>query len=75
MKIAHVEASNVVPSFASSQVFENIPKKVMGNPLKSDLLENLTKGKDGRLKKILESLNLPRHRVMDLTTAAVSQKP
>ena len=34
MKIAHVEASNVVPSFVSSQVFENIPKKVAGNSLK-----------------------------------------
>ena len=31
--MAHVEASNVVPSFASSQVSKNIPKKVAGNSL------------------------------------------
>ena len=27
MKIAHVEASNVIPSFGSSQVSENVPEK------------------------------------------------
>ena len=54
MKIAHVEASNVVPSLVSSQVSKNIPKKVVGNPPKS----NLPKEEDGRIKKILQSLNL-----------------
>ena len=34
MKIAHEEASKVIPSLVSSQVSENIPKKVVGNPLK-----------------------------------------
>ena len=58
MKIAHVEASNVVPSFVSSQVFKNVPKKVTGNSPKITLLENLPKGNGGRLTKILESLNL-----------------
>ena len=57
MKIAHVEASKVIPSLLHSQVSENIPRKVVGNPLKSDLLKNLPKGRDGRLTKILESLN------------------
>ena len=38
MKIAHVEASNVVPSFMSSQLTENIPEKFAGNSWKSDLL-------------------------------------
>ena len=57
MKIAHVEASNVIPSFVSSQVSENIAKKVAGNALKGDLLENLPEEDSGRLKKILESLN------------------
>ena len=54
MKIAHVEASNLVPSFVSSQLSE----KVVGKSPKSDLLENLPKENGGRLKKILESLNL-----------------
>ena len=58
MKIVHVEASRVIPSFVSSQVSENVPKKVVGNSLKSDLLKNLPKENSGRLKKILESLNL-----------------
>ena len=58
MKIAHVEASNVIPSLVSSEVSENVPKKVAGNSLKSDLLENLPEENGGRLKKILESLNL-----------------
>ena len=58
MKIAHVEASNVAPSFASSQVFENVLEKVEGNSLKSDLLKNLPEEDGGRLQKILESLNL-----------------
>ena len=53
-----MEAGNVVPSFVSSQVSENIPEKVAGNSLKSDLLKNLPKENDSRLKKILESLNL-----------------
>ena len=57
MKIAHVEASKEIPSLVSSQVSENIPEKVVGNPLKSNLLKNLPEGRDGRLKKILESLN------------------
>ena len=42
-KIAHVEASKVIPSVVSSQVSKNIPKKVVGNSLKSDLQENLPK--------------------------------
>ena len=54
MKIAHEEASNIIPYYVSSQV----SKKVVGNSLKSDLLKNLPKENGGRLKKILESLNL-----------------
>ena len=42
----------------SSQVSENVPKKGMGNSLKSGLLKNLPKEEDGTLKKTLESLNL-----------------
>ena len=58
MKIAHVEASNVVPSFASCQLSENVLEKVMGNVLKSNLLMNLPKEEEGRVENILESLNL-----------------
>ena len=58
MKVAHVEASNVVPSFVSSQVSKNVPEKTVGNSPKSYLLENLPKENGGRLEKILESLNL-----------------
>ena len=41
MKIAHVEASNVVPSLLSSEVSENVPEKFLGNCPKSNLLKNL----------------------------------
>ena len=37
---------------------ENVLEKVVGNVLKSNLLENLPKEKEGRVKKILKSLNL-----------------
>ena len=49
IKIAHVEASNVVPFFGSSQVYENVPKKAVGNSPKSDLLKNLPEENGGRL--------------------------
>ena len=57
-KIAHVEASNVVPSLMNSQLSKNVPKKVAGKSPKSDLLENFPEGNDSRLKKLFESLNL-----------------
>ena len=57
-KIAYVEASKVIPSLLSSQLSENVPKKVVGNSPKSNLLNNLPKEKGGRLIEILESLNL-----------------
>ena len=44
MKIAHVEASNVVLSLMTSQLPENVPKKVAGKSPKRDLLKNLPKG-------------------------------
>ena len=58
MKIAHVEASNVVPSLTTSQLSENIPEKVAGKSPKSDLLENHPKGNGSRFEKLFESLNL-----------------
>ena len=57
-KIAHVEASNVVPSLMASWLSKNVPEKVAGKSPKSDLLKNIPKGNDRRLKKHFESLNL-----------------
>ena len=54
MKIAHVEASNVVPSLMAPQSSENIPKKVVGKPPKGNVLENLPKEKNSRLDKFLK---------------------
>ena len=58
MKIAHVEANNVVSPLMAPQLDENVPGKVVGKPLKCNLLENLPKGNDSRLKKLFENLNL-----------------
>ena len=58
MKIAHAEASKVVPSLVTSQLPNNILKRVAGNSPKSDLLENLPKEGGSRLEKLYVSLNL-----------------
>ena len=58
MKIAHVGASNVVPPLTFPQLNENMPEKVVGNPLKRDLLKTLPRENDSRLEKLFESLNL-----------------
>ena len=58
MKIAHVEASNVVPSSMTSQLSKNAPEKVARESLIRDLLENLPEGNSVRLEKHFESLNL-----------------
>ena len=50
-KIAHVEASNIVPPLISSQVPENIPKQVVGNAPENNLLENQPEEKEGRVRK------------------------
>ena len=57
-KKAHVEASSIVPPMVSSQMSENVLKKGAGNAPKSNLLKNMPKAKEGRIKEILESLNL-----------------
>ena len=51
MKTAHVEASNVVPCFMASQLSENIPENVAGKSPKSDLLKDLPKEQNSRLRK------------------------
>ena len=58
MKIAHVEASNIVPPLTVPQLDENMLKRVAGNPPKSNLLKNLPRGNDSRLQKLFESLNV-----------------
>ena len=58
IKIAHVEASNIVTPLISSQVPKSVPEQFVGNAPENNLLENLPKEKEGRVKKIFESLNL-----------------
>ena len=58
MKIAHVEASNIVPTMVNQGMPKNVPEKKAGNALKSTLLENVPDAKEERIGKILESLNL-----------------
>ena len=53
-----MEASNVVPSLTVPQLNENIPEKVAGNALKSNLLKILPGGDGSKLEKLFESLNL-----------------
>ena len=57
-KIAHVEASSIVPPMVSSGMSKNVLEKEAGNAPKSTLLENLLEAKEERIEKILESLNL-----------------
>ena len=56
--VAHVEASQVVPSLDSSLMQENAYKKVAGNTLESSHPENSFGEDDDRLSKILEKLDL-----------------
>ena len=58
MKIAHVEASNIVPTMVKQRLSENILRKEARNVLKSTLLENVPNGKEERIDKISESLSL-----------------
>ena len=58
MKIAHVEASNIVPPMVSSWMPKNILEQDVGNALKNILPENLLEEKEDQIQKIFESLNL-----------------
>ena len=58
MKIAHVEASNIVPTMVKQRLSENVLEKEAGYALKSTLLESVPMVKEKRIEKILESLNL-----------------
>ena len=60
MKIAHVEASNVVSSLMTSQLCENVPEKVAGKPPKGSLLENLPREKSSRLNKTFSKFEYQR---------------
>ena len=57
-KIAHIEASNVVPKMLNQGLLKNVLKKEAGNAPKSTLLENVPDAKEERIGKILESLGL-----------------
>ena len=58
MKIAHVEASSIVPTMVSQGMPKNVLKKEAGNASKSTLLKNIPNTKEERIGNILESLNL-----------------
>ena len=58
MKIAHVEASIIVPTMVSQGMPESVFEKEAGNAPRNTLLENVPKAKEERIKKILESLKL-----------------
>ena len=58
MKIAHAEASNIVPMMVYQRLSENVLKKEAGNAPKSTLFENIPNAKEKKIEKILESLSL-----------------
>ena len=53
-----MDASNVVPPIVALLSNGNVLKNAAGNAPKSDLLGNLSKENDDRLKKLFEGLNL-----------------
>ena len=58
MKIAHVEASNIVPTMVNQGLPKNVLQKEAGNVPKSTLLKYVPDAKEERIDKILESLSL-----------------
>ena len=58
MKIAHVEASNIVPTLVKQRLSKNMHKKEAGNVPKSTLLKSVPGAKEERIEKILGSLDL-----------------
>ena len=58
MKIAHAEASNIVPTMVNQRLSKNMLKKEAGNIPKSTLLENIPDAREERIEKIWESLSL-----------------
>ena len=58
MKIAHVEASNIVPTMVNQRLSKNVLEKEAGNAPKSTLFENIPDASEERIEKIFESLSL-----------------
>ena len=58
MKIAHVEASNIVPTIVKQRLSKSMLKKEAGNAPKSTLLKSIPKAKENGIEKILGSLDL-----------------
>ena len=54
MKIAHVEASSIVPTMLSQGMPESVLKKEARNAPKSTFLENVPNAKEERIEKIME---------------------
>ena len=57
-KIAHVEASSIVPTIVSQGMPKSMLKKEAGNAPKRTLFKNVPNAKEERVGKFLESLNL-----------------
>ena len=57
-KIAHVEASSIVPTMVSQMMPKKMLEKKAEKAPKSTLLENVPNAKEERTEKILEGLNL-----------------
>ena len=64
MKIAHVEAINIVPTMVSQEIPKNVLEKEAGDAPRSILLKNIPDAKEERIGRILGSLNLQGYRVL-----------
>ena len=64
-KIAHVEASNIVPPMVSPWMPQNILGQGVGNAPKNVLPENLLEEMEDWIQKIFENLNLQGVVVLD----------
>ena len=56
MKIAHIEASSIIPTMVSQGMPKNLLKKKAGNAPKSTLLKNIPNAKEERIEQILEGI-------------------
>ena len=64
-KIAHVEASSIVPPILSSGMSENVLEKDAGNAPKNILLKNIPEAKEERIEKIFGKFEFAKYRVLE----------
>ena len=65
MKVAHVEASSIVPPMVIARMSKNILEKEVGNAPKSTLLENVLEVKEERIKKNCGKFEFAKYRVLE----------